>query len=67
MIELMIESIPVVTHLDSDKRVKGMFIKIISLVLLIDILLAYLHHLFDWTVEHQYFELVMSICTRLEV
>lgn len=30
-------------------------------------LLAYLRSLFEWTVENEYFELTMSICTRLGV
>jgi len=31
------------------------------------ILLENLRSLFEWTVEKEYFELVMSICTQLEV
>lgn len=67
MTEEMIRRTPVVTPLDSDKRIKGIFIKIISNELLFDILLAYLRILFEWTIEKQYFDLTMSICTRLEV
>ncbi len=68
MIELMIGNIPVGTELDSDKRIKSIFIKkIISIKLLMGILLENLRSLFEWTVEKEYFELVMSICTQLEV
>ncbi|CAF0913429.1 unnamed protein product [Adineta steineri] len=47
--EFIIETIPIITHLDSDKRVQ-----------------AYVRLLFYWAIENQYFELAMSICTRLE-
>jgi hypothetical protein len=34
VIELMIETIPVLTHLDSDKRAKGTLIKVVLIDLL---------------------------------
>ncbi|CAF0751879.1 unnamed protein product [Adineta ricciae] len=49
VIEMIIETVPVLTQLDTDRRVK-----------------AYLRRLFYWAIENQYFELTMSICTRLE-
>ncbi|CAF3631948.1 unnamed protein product [Adineta steineri] len=47
--EFIIETIPIIIHLDSDKRVQ-----------------AYVRLLFYWAIENHYFELAMSICTRLE-
>jgi hypothetical protein len=67
MVELMVENILVAKQFDSNERVKGISIKILLIESLISILLANLRLLFNWTVKKQYFELIMSICTRLEV
>jgi len=67
MVELMVENILVAKQFDLNERVKGISIKILLIELLISILLANLRLLFNWTVKKQYFELIMSICTRLEV
>ncbi|CAF0945807.1 unnamed protein product [Rotaria sordida] len=48
-VEFAVETHSLVTHLDSDRRIK-----------------TYLRLLFCWSVENEYFELVASICTRLE-
>ncbi|CAF3340472.1 unnamed protein product [Rotaria sp. Silwood1] len=47
--ELLVESIPAVTHLDRNKRIR-----------------MYLRLVFCWAVDNEYFDLVLSICTRLE-
>ncbi|UJR33516.1 hypothetical protein I4U23_020961 [Adineta vaga] len=49
LIEMIIDTIPVIVQIDDDKRMK-----------------AYLRLLFQWALENQYFELIMSVCTRLE-
>jgi len=67
MVELMVENILVAKQFDLNERVKGISIKILLIESLISILLANLRLLFNWTVKKQYFELIMSICTRLEV
>ena len=61
----MIGKTPIEIELDANKPAKGININQIndSNILFID----YLRALFDWTVDNQHFELVMSICTRLEV
>ncbi|CAF2337273.1 unnamed protein product [Rotaria sp. Silwood2] len=66
MAELLVEHIPVVTHLDRDKRIRSRFIKVFFIELFIDIIPAYIRLLFYWAIENEYFDLVLSICVRLE-
>ena len=63
----MINSLPVVTRIDPAMRIKGSYSHTSTAERVFYVILGYVHVLFHWAVEHQYIELVMSICTRLEV
>ena len=70
MVGMMIGSLPMVTRIDSVHKIRGYSqITLLTCAERMACLssLAYVQVLFQWATEHQYFDLLMIICTRLEV
>ena len=55
-----------ITHIETDQPVEGISLKTNSPIRIIK-LLAYIRVVFIWALGHEYYELIMSVITRLEV